>query len=121
MTTLSIQRRMTEAFIADDPTTIVLIPTQRTLQSSGDRTASDGPPRLPQVFKLIPMTFDQRPTVTADGVERIISYTILGTYDSIMELWDHWKDGEDTFVIVAFTDGHGYEKKGLVERRLPGR
>lgn len=121
MSTLATQRRVTAAFIADDPTSIELIPTEVTLLADGTKKHTDGTPRGPQNFKLIPMSFDQRPTVTTDGVDRIISYTLLGTYDSTMELWDHWTDGEDTFVIVAFAPGYGYEKKGLVERRLPGR
>lgn len=120
MSTVETQRRMTKAFIDEDPTTIVLIPTVRQLQPSGGERQTDGEPRTPQTFKVIPMTFDQRPTVTVDGVDRIISYTLLGEYNCTMELWDHWTDGEDEFVIVAFAAGFGYEKKGLVERRLPG-
>lgn len=120
MSTLDIQRRMTREFIAQDPTTIELIPSLVTLQSSGGKKRFDGPPRQPQDFKLIPMTFDQRPTVTIDGVDRIISYTLVGAHNCIMELWDHWTDDEDTYVIIAFAPGYGYERKGLVERRLPG-
>ena len=120
MSTLTIQRRMTQEFIAEDPVTIALIPSVAVVQSSGNKKRFDGPPRTPQEFKLIPMTFDQRPTVTVDGVDRIISYTLLGVHNAVMELWDHWVDDEDTYVIMAFAPGYGYEKKGLVERRLPG-
>lgn len=119
--TLDAQRRMTKWFIDEDPTTIVLIPTEITVQPSGDKRRSDGPPRAPQIFKVIPMTFDQRPTVTVDGVDRIVSHTLLGEHFCTMELWDHWIDGEDTYVIIAFAPGYGYERKALVEKRLPGR
>lgn len=119
--TLDQQRRLTKWFIDEDPTTIALIPTEVVLQPSGGKRQVDGPARVPQVFKLIAMTFDQRPTVTIDGVERIISYTLLGEWDSTMELWDHWDDGTDEYVIIAFAPGYDYERKGLVERRLPGR
>lgn len=122
MTELETQRRLTRDYIASDPTTVTLIPSIVTVLTNGGKDFSDGPPRLPQKFKLIPMTFNQRPTLTVDGVDRIIDYTLLGEWDSSMELWDHWEDSEGgTNTIIAFTDGHGYERKALVERRLPGR
>lgn len=121
MSTLEAQRRITKAFIDEDPTTITLIPTEIQVQPSGDKRRFDGAPRAPQTFKVIPMTFDQRPTVTVDGVDRIISHTLLGEYNCTMELWDHWDDGEETYVIVAFAPSYGYERKALVEKRLPGR
>lgn len=122
MTELDVQRRLTREFIASGPTTIALIPSEAVVRANGGTSMSDGTPRTPQQFKLIPMTFNQRPTFTIDGVDRIIDYTLLGEWNSVMEVWDHWDDGEGgTNVIIALTDGHGYEKKGLVERRLPGR
>jgi hypothetical protein len=116
-----IQRRMTREFIAQDPTTIALIPQQLEVQLSGSKKLVAQDPREPQDFKLIPMTFDQRPTVTADGVERIISYTLLGAHDCALEVWDTWSNDEGTFLVVAMAPGHGYEKKGLVEHHLPVR
>ena len=120
MSTITMQRWLTRAFIASDPTVISLIPTEETVLPNGGKSRVDGIPRIPQKFVVIPMTFDQRPTVTAGGVERVISYTLLGLWDAEMELWDHWVgDDGSTYTIVAFADGHGYEKKGLVERHLP--
>lgn len=119
MTMLDIQRRLTREFIAQDPLTLELIPQALEVQLSGSKKLVAQAPREPQDFKLIPMTFDQRPTVTADGVERIISYTLLGTHDCAMGVWDTWSDDTGIYLIVAFAPGHGYEKKGLVEHRLP--
>lgn len=119
-TPLDVNRAMTAAFIADNPTTISLTPQAIQVQANGSRKLVAGTPRAEQDFKLIPMTFDQRPTVLADGVERIISYTLLGTHDSVMEVWDTWTADDGTiYLIVAMAEGFGYEKKGLVERRLP--
>lgn len=119
-TPLAVNQAMTAAFIANDPTSIILTPQAIQVQGNGSRKLVAGTPRAAQDFKLIPMTFDQRPTVTADGVDRIISYTLLGAHDSNMEVWDTWTDTDGTiYLIVAMADGHGYEKKGLVERRLP--
>lgn len=122
MAQLDTQRRLTREFIAYDPTAIILIPTVVTAQSNGGSTRVDGPPRVSQQFKLIPMSHDRKPVVTVDGVDRMIDYTLLGEWDSSMELWDHWEGSDgSTFTIVAFADGMDYQKKGLVERRLPGR
>lgn len=119
MTTVDIQRRLTREFIAQDPTCLELIPQSLEVQGNGSKKLVAQDPREPQDFKLIPMTFDQRPTVTADGVDRIISYTLLGTHDCAMEVWDTWSDDSGTYLVVAFAPGHGYERKGLVEHRLP--
>jgi hypothetical protein len=121
MTTVQdIQRSLTSAFIADDPTSIILTPQQVTTTAGGGRTMVPGTPRAAQTFKLIPMTFDQRPTVTAGGVERIIDYTLLGEWDSVGAVWDKFDLGDpnEYFLVVAIAPGHGYERKYLCERHL---
>ena len=122
MTTQDAQRAITSAFIADDPTEVILVPTVETITSGGGRSRVPGVARASQTFKLIPMTFDQRPTVTSGGVERIIDYTLLGTWDCEADVWDiWWPDGEDTgeyYLVVAIAPGHGYERKLLMERHL---
>lgn len=118
---LDAQRRITKSFIEADPTTIVLTPQVVTITAGGGRKQELGTPRQEQTFKLIPMTFDQRPTVTAGGVERIIDYTLLGEWDSEGEVGDTFTLSEDAaeyYLVVAITDGHGYEKKLLCERHL---
>lgn len=109
-------RAQTTAFIATDPTSIVLTPTVRTRTAAGGWAVSDGVDRAAQTFKLIPMTYQQKPTVTVDGKERIIDYTLLGEWDAIMERGDYWitEDGK-RWEIVELAPGHGYETKGLVE------
>lgn len=119
MSQLAAQRRMTKAFIDDDPTVIALVPQTETITPGGGRAMVAGQPRAEQTFKVIPMTFDQRPTVTAGGVERIIDYTLLGTWDSEGEVWDRFELAENEYyMIVAIADGHDYEKKYLCERHL---
>lgn len=109
-------RKQTQAFIATDPTSIVLIPSVRTRSASGGWTIEDGTPRPEQVFKMIPMTYQQKPTITVDGKERIVDYTLLGNWDAVMERGDHWTlpDGRRA-EIIELAPGHGYETKGLVE------
>jgi hypothetical protein len=118
---LDAQRRTTKAFIDAKPSVIALTPRREVITPSGGRVFEEDQPRADQTFRVIPMTFDQRATVTAGGVERIISYTLLGTWDSVGEVWDLFTlepGAAEYYVIVAIADGHAYEKKYLCERHL---
>lgn len=118
-TMIEAQRRVTKAFIDQDPITLSLTPQTETVTAGGGRQFELGTPRDPQTFKLIPMTYDQRPPVTAGGVERIIDYTLLGEWDCIGEVWDLVELGPNEYLmVVAITDGHQYERKFLCERHL---
>lgn len=120
MSELEQQRRITLGFINRDPTVIVLTPYTETVTAGGGRELVAGTPRAEQTFKVIPMTFDQRPTVTAGGVERIIDYTLLGAWDAEGAVWDRFTldDPNEYYLVVAIADGHRYEKKFLCERHL---
>lgn len=112
-------RLTTALFIDMDPTEVVLIPRVETPTATGGKSYTDGTPRTSQTFKLIPLTYDQRPTVTLAGVERIIDYHLLGLYDAEMAVGDFWMVDDTKYEIIAMSDGHGYETKGLVFRHLP--
>lgn len=120
MSELEMQRRTTKAFIDADPTVIALTPQSVTITPGGGRKFEQDQPRADQTFKLIPMTFDQRPTVTSGGVERIIDYTLLGEWNAEGEVWDRFvlDNPDEYYLVVAIADGHGYEKKFLCERHL---
>lgn len=121
MSEIEAARRITKAFIDASPTVISLVPQQETITAGGGRKLEAGTPRPEQTFKLIPMTFDQRPTVTLGGVERIISYTLLGEWDSQAGIWDTFTlvdQPNEYYLVVAIADGYGYEKKLLCERHL---
>lgn len=112
-------RRGTVNYISYDPTTIELIPTVKTRTDSGSTVEEDGTPREPQDFKLISIEFTPQgtnPTVTVDGVERVIGFYLLGAWDADIEVGDHWT-GDDgrRYEVIALMDGHGYESKGAVE------
>lgn len=113
------QRALTQRYIDYDPTTIILIPTVKTHTDSGSDVWTDGPPRMAQTFKLITIeatAHGHEPVSTQDGVERIINAVLLGAWDSVMEVGDHWRGADGRrYTIIALEDGHGYAKKGLVE------
>lgn len=118
---LAAQRRVTKAFIAADPEaiTVTLTPHTRVRQPSGSYKDVDGTPRAPQRFKLSEMAFDQRPTITVAGVERLIDYHLIGPHDAIVQVGDWWMDGPTKYEVVGFTDGFGYETKAQVIRHVP--
>lgn len=117
---LEAQRRMTAALIADDPTTAALIPVTRGTTPTGGYADVDGAPRAAQTFKLSLLAYDQRPTVTVAGVERLADFHLIGPYDMDIEVGDHWVDVEGTrFEVVALTEGWEWMVKAIVIRHIP--
>jgi hypothetical protein len=120
MNFLELQRAATASFIADDPTTAQLIPVTRVVQPTGGFIETNGTPRAPQTFKLVLLAFDQRPTVTVAGVERVIDYHIVGPHDMTIAVGDYWVDGQGTrYDVVGLTEGFDYETKAFVSRHVP--
>ncbi len=118
--TLAAQRQVTAAFIADDPTTAALIPVARVKTAAGGFTEQDGTPRASQTFKLSLTNFDTQPTVTVAGVERIVSYHLIGPHDMQIAVGDYWIDADGTRLdVVAMSEGWGYMVKALISRHLP--
>jgi hypothetical protein len=114
------QVRMTQGFIDQDPTDVVLIPTTRVTTPAGGFDEADGTPRDVQTFKLILLAYDQRPTLTLAGVERVIDYHILGLPDAIIAVGDYWVDEEGTrWDIVGMSEGWNYETKAFASRHVP--
>lgn len=118
--TLTVQRRMTAAFIADDPTTTALIPVTRTLLANGGYSYVDGAPRPAQTFKLSLLAFDQRPTLTVAGVERLMDFHLIGPHNMAIEVGDHWTADDGTkYEVAALTEGWNYMTKAVVFRHVP--
>jgi len=120
MSRLDVQRRVTAAFIADDPTTAQLIPVTQVKQSNGGYQEVDGTPRPAQTFKLSLLGFDQRPTLTVAGVERIADFHLIGPHDMQIAVGDYWVAPDGTrYDVVGFTEGWDYETKAFVSRHIP--
>ena len=117
---LETQRRMTAAFIADDPTTAALIPVTRAMTAGGGYTYTDATPRAPQTFKLSLLAYDQRPTLTVAGVERLMDFHLIGPHDMAIEVGDHWTASDGTrYEVAALTEGWNYMVKAVVFRHIP--
>jgi hypothetical protein len=119
-TTLEAQRAMTAGFIKDDPTTASLIPVTRVRTASGGFTEQEGVVRAPQTFKLSLLAYDQRPTTTFSGVERVIDYHLIGLWDMEIAVGDYWIDPAGTRLdVVGFSEGWDYETKAFISRHVP--
>lgn len=117
---LEAQRRQTAALIADDPTTAALVPRGRVTTPSGGWVEGDLTPRASQTFKLSLLSFDQRPTVTIAGVERLVDYHLVGTHDMAIAVGDYWLSPDGTrYEVVGFTEGWDYMTKAFVIRHVP--
>lgn len=117
---LDAQIENTDAFIQADPTTIVLIPRVRVNGPTGAKFI-DQTPRDPQQFKVIAqsglVSGSGRPTVTVDGVERVIEIILMGYPDAQVERYDYWIDDGQRYEVLEVQPPNEYETKALVERR----
>jgi hypothetical protein len=114
---LELQRQATRYFIAWQPYDVVLIPTIKVKSGTGSKR-TDGPPRSVQRMRLIPQAETNPPTTMEDGVERIADFVLLGEYDSVMMIGDHWRDSLGfLYEIFDVTATNGYEVKGMVQKR----
>lgn len=120
MTTLELQRQMTAALIADDPTTAALVPVTRTKTASGGNSETPQTPRAPQTFKLSLLAYDQRPTVTVAGVERRADYHLIGPHDMEIAVGDIWFDDEGIkYEVIGMTKGWDYMIKAIIVAHVP--
>ena len=117
---LAIHRQNTDWFIGWNPTDITLIPSIKTKTGSGTKI-TDGTPRLVQTFRLIPQSETTPPTFIEDGVERVVSFVLLGSWNCTMAPGDHWRDvvGE-LYTVLSVATFNGYEVKGLIEKHGAG-
>lgn len=108
-------RRVTKAFIDDDPSTIVLIPNStRTQVPGGGYDVTPGTPRAAQRFKLV-ADFGGDGITASDGAQiHQWSYTLIGMWDSVIEIGDSWVDGDTTYTVVSLLQNNGYEKRATV-------
>lgn len=117
---LNAQRMVTAAFIADDPTTAALIPVTKIKKTNGGFEEQSQTPRDSQTFKLVLLAFDQRPTITVAGVERVIDYHLVGPHDMAIAVGDYWLDTEETrYEVAGISEGWEYEIKAFVFRHIP--
>lgn len=118
---LVVNRKNTKAFIAARPSTLALIPVQKTKTASGGTTYSDLPPRAEQVLRLIQTTeaIGNVPGLltSLDGRQLKVISQLLGPYDAEMAVGDHWMDENGKRCEIGeLLPYNGYERRAQVIR-----
>lgn len=118
---MQLLRDQTEWFIQANPFDLILIPINRVKQPGGGVAKVNQPPRAVQRLRLISMSYSQKPVITDDGIEREIDLTLLGAWDSEIDIGDHWRDGEDLwYEVVEMVPYNGYEVRALIVKNGHG-
>lgn len=104
---LAIHQNGTQAFIAADPTEIVLTPHQEQIVG-GTKKLVPQPARNSQTFKIIWAGDTGIVRRTPNGV-RSFDFIIVGLHDAEVAIGDHFED--DKFVIDYVFPPNGYEVK----------
>jgi hypothetical protein len=110
-------RAATHLFISMDPSAITLVPKVQVLQPSGGFTEQDAVSRPLQQFKLIARSAAERPFEAGPdaGLQRTHDFILLGEWDAVMAVGDHWIDASGTrYEIVALVPYNGYETRAVV-------
>jgi hypothetical protein len=108
---LDVAKANTSQFINLDPTVITLTPRVETFVA-GTRKRVDGVPRVAQVFKLIWVDFGAGfAPIIAGGETRRFDFILVGNYDAIVEIGDHWVIGNQDNSIDYIYPPNGYEVK----------
>lgn len=117
---LTVQRQLTEAFIAQKPDTITLTPQAKTRQPSGGYVWTPGTARDPLTVSFVENSAQAGqplPVLTLDGVERSIEMMFVAPWGSTIEVHDVFThQGKDWEVIGIFYD-NGYETRAMVSGR----
>jgi hypothetical protein len=109
LTGLAILRANTDRFIAQNPTDIVLIP-RTDAWLAGTKTRTDQTPRVSQTFKVI-WSGTTGIISTIEGTTRRFDFVLVGSYDAIVAIGDHWEQTNQDNEIDYIFPYNGYEVK----------
>ena len=115
---LRVLRKQTKRFIDDDPFDIILIPRAKSRVPGGGFEMVDQAPRASQRVKLI-YTGSARGIggaegvqVTGDGVERRYDYVVIGEWDMVVDVGDHWEDASgQRWEVLGMIPDNEYERR----------
>jgi hypothetical protein len=120
-TELRVNRVNTVRFIAARPTEVTLTPVEKVKTSSGGFRWEDRPDRDPQTFRIIDLNVPSGNSpglLTAiDGKQLKVISQLLGPYDSVMAVGDHWTDENGKRCEIGeLLPYNGYERRAQVIR-----
>jgi hypothetical protein len=117
---ININRRNTHSFILARPSSIALIPVTATKTASGGTQRADAPPRETQTFRLIEQTTTSGNAPgrlpASDGHQTRVSWQLLGEWDAVMAIGDHWTDPKSGagYKVEELLPYNGYERRARV-------
>lgn len=116
---LTVNRKQTLAFIADRPSTIILVPKVRTKTDSGGFLDSEGTPRIGQTLRLIEQqsAYGNNPgkLPAQDAITRRTQLQLLGPWYAEMEVGDHWVVDGKRYEVDELLPYNGYERRAVVK------
>ena len=107
---IALHRKGTVKFIESDPSLITLTPSTETWVG-GTKTFSDDVNRTPQYFKVIWSGSQDGIAITSEGKTRRFDFILVGAYDALVAIGDHWRVGSQHFQIEWVAPYNGYEVK----------
>jgi len=121
---LEINRSNTVEFININPLVVALTPVEKQKQPAGGYKMVDLAARAPQTFRIIELgaAYATRSVKGQDGVERTVNFWLLGAYDAVGAVNDHWTgDDGNEWEIVDIIRPNKYEQRFLVSERGQAR
>jgi hypothetical protein len=110
----------TLAFIAVNPTAIILVPRTKVDTPAGGYKFEDQDPRPEQSFRIIEFGLNQTPPILqlTDGSQRQVEFLLLGAHDAQVAVDDHWLaiDGRE-WQVGEVVRSNQYETRALVVER----
>jgi hypothetical protein len=112
------QRELTSAYIAENPTQVILTPNTKTRTSSGGYVWTPGVPRASQTVRLIEYTsvVGQGGARSSEGEVHEHRWTMMMEWDAIAALYDTFVYDGVTWSVVDFLPKDNYQVRALVDR-----
>lgn len=111
--------KLTRAMISTAPVTLTLIPYRRQDDDAGGWSYVNLPERAPQTVKLIESTLigQTEPQTTIDGIEREVTFELLGMPDLEIALFDRFFLDTIEYEVTQLSPDNGWEKRASVVTR----
>jgi hypothetical protein len=117
MIDLAVNRRLTKAFIDHYPVTLTLVPRAKVKKPAGGWAWEEQAPRDPQVVTLIEPGAIPRPTLTVDGVERMVDFELLAEHTAQVARGDIFVHQGREWEVTEIAYDNGWEIRALVTGR----
>lgn len=111
-TELTMQRRMTDAFIKADPQELVLTRQTRVSNGSGGFTLGAPTPLPSQTWKVVPQNRQLEERETIDGVMVRPDFVLIGYHDADVQRGDWFMWNAHRYDVVYVNEKRDYETRG---------